>query len=150
LANYENILLKSLGQIFQIISLNNLLGFLFVPLTLMTGISLEPQTIWTASVLIGQRVIQTEIPSYLELASLADAQLISDRALLIISYVLCGFAHLPSYGIFVGGISNLVPERRSEISQLGWKALWGATLATLMTGCVAGLFDMGNSALLGK
>ena len=79
----------------------------------------------------------------------ATAQ-ISDRALLIISYVLCGFTHLASYGIFVGGLSNLIPSRRSEVSSLGWKALWAGTLATLMTGCVAGLFDFGNPTVLGR
>jgi CNT family concentrative nucleoside transporter len=96
-------------------------------------------------------VLQTSIPPYIELAKLNSQELISDRAMLIVSYVLCGFAHIPSYGIFVGGLSNLVPSRRSEISSLGWKSLWAATLATLMTGCIAGIFFFGDSAsILGR
>jgi CNT family concentrative nucleoside transporter len=33
---------------------------------------------------------------------------------------------------------------------LGLKALWAGTLATLMTGCIAGVFDFGNPAVFGK
>lgn len=146
----ENALLQSVGNIFTYVSLDNLFGILFVPLTFLTGISLNPQEIWQASVLIGQRVLQTSIPPYLELSRLVAAGEISDRAMLIISYVLCGFAHVASYGIFVGGLASLAPSRRSDISSLGWKALWGATLATLMTGCIAGVFDFGNPAILGR
>ncbi len=150
LATSENAILRPLGILFSFISLNNIFGVLFFPLTFLTGVSLNPQEIWQTSVLIGQRVLQTSIPPYLELARLASTGEISDRALLIVSYVLCGFAHIPSYGIFVGGLANLAPTRRSDISNLGWKALWGATLATLMTGCIAGFFDFGNPAILGN
>jgi CNT family concentrative nucleoside transporter len=120
--------------------LRNLMGMLFLPLTFFTGVALDWQNLWTSSLLIGQRLFETSIPPYLALNSLSQAGVLNDRALLIVSYVLCGFAHLPSYGIFVGGLSSLVPERRGEIAALGFKSLWGATLATLMTGCVAGVF----------
>ncbi|WP_421654935.1 nucleoside transporter C-terminal domain-containing protein [Leptothermofonsia sp. ETS-13] len=121
-----------------------------MPLTFLTGVSLNPQELWQASRLIGQRLLETEIPSYLQLAALADQGLIGDRALLVVSYALCGFAHLASVGIFVGGLVGLVPSRRKDITELGWKALWGATLATMMIGAVAGLFDLGNPAIIGK
>ncbi len=140
-----------IGNLFSVITLNNIFGVLFFPLTLLTGVSLNPPEIWQASVLIGQRVLQTSIPPYIELARLNSQQLISDRAMLIVSYVLCGFAHIPSYGIFVGGLATLVPSRRNEISSLGWISLWAATLATLMTGCIAGVFFFGDSAsILGR
>ncbi|KOR34618.1 MULTISPECIES: NupC/NupG family nucleoside CNT transporter [Planktothricoides] len=140
-----------IGNLFSVVTLNNIFGVLFFPLTLLTGVSLNPPEIWQASVLIGQRVLQTSIPPYIELARLNSQQLISDRAMLIVSYVLCGFAHIPSYGIFVGGLASLVPSRRNEISSLGWISLWAATLATLMTGCIAGVFFFGDSAsILGR
>lgn len=142
---------QTIGNLFSLVTLNNIFGVLFFPLTLLTGVSLNPPEIWQASVLIGQRVLQTSIPPYIELARLNSQQLISDRAMLIVSYVLCGFAHIPSYGIFVGGLASLVPSRRNEISSLGWISLWAATLATLMTGCIAGVFFFGDSAsILGR
>jgi CNT family concentrative nucleoside transporter len=42
-------------------------------------------------------------------------------------------------GIFVGGIAALVPERVKDLSVLGFRALWLSFLATLLTGCVAGI-----------
>ncbi len=141
---------EPLGGFFQVISLQNIMGALFLPLTAITGVSLEWNELWQASVIIGRRLFETNVPPYLALASLSGTGVISDRALLIVSYVLCGFTHFASYGIFIGGLSALIPERRSEVSALGFKALWAATLSTFMTGCIAGLFDLGNAAVLGK
>jgi CNT family concentrative nucleoside transporter len=142
--------LPVIGFIFEYITIQNLLGALFLPLTFLTGVSLEWNELWQSSLMIGRRLFETSIPPYLTLARLNAAGEISDRAMLIVSYVLCGFTHLASYGIFVGGLSNLIPSRRSEVSSLGVKALWAGTLATIMTGCIAGLFDFGNPAVLGR
>jgi CNT family concentrative nucleoside transporter len=131
-------------------ALSNVLGMLFLPLTFLTGVALDWNQLWDASVLIGRRVFETSIPPYQALAQMRAAGEISDRAMLIVSYVLCGFAHLASYGIFIGGLAGLIPERRGEVSSLGFTALWGATLATLMTGCIAGLFDFGQATVLGQ
>jgi CNT family concentrative nucleoside transporter len=84
------------------------------------------------------------------LARLSEEGAISDRALVVVSYALCGFAHLPSVGIFVGGLSGLVPSRRKDISALAWKSLWAGTLATLMAGCIAGLYFYEGTAVLGR
>ena len=142
-------LLRPIGQAFQFITIPNILGVLFFPLTALTGVSLDPNELWQSSVLIGRRLFETSIPPYNALAQLAAQNALTPRALIIVSYVLCGFAHFASYGIFVGGLSALVPERRGEVSALGFKALWGATLATLMTGAVAGVFYFGQSSALG-
>ncbi|MBW4522037.1 MAG: nucleoside:proton symporter [Scytolyngbya sp. HA4215-MV1] len=150
LALSQNPLLHNLGKIFQFVTLQNILGVLFLPLTFLTGVSLNSQELWQASVLIGRRLLETEVPAYQQLAVLSSQKLISDRTLLVVSYALCGFAHLPSVGIFVGGLVSLIPSRRKDISVLGWKALWAATLATLMIGCVAGLFDTGNPSIIGR
>ncbi|BAU09855.1 nucleoside permease [Leptolyngbya sp. NIES-3755] len=148
LAASNNLFVRRIGLIFQVITLQNIVGALFVPLTFLTGVSANWNEIWQASVLIGRRLLETEVPSYQQLGVLASQGAISDRALLIISYCLCGFAHLPSVGIFVGGFSALIPSRRKDLASLGWKALWAATLATLMIGCVAGVFYFGNPSVL--
>ncbi|MBS0016212.1 MAG: nucleoside:proton symporter [Arthrospira sp. SH-MAG29] len=143
-------LLSWIGNIFQVITLQNILGALFLPLTFLTGVSLEWPELWQSSLLIGRRLLETNIPPYQALAQLNANGEISNRAMLIVSYVLCGFTHFASYGIFVGGLSSLIPSRRSEVASLGLTALWAGTLATLMTGCMAGLFDFGNPAIFGK
>lgn len=150
LAQSSNIFLRRLGLIFEVVTLQNIVGALFLPLTFLTGISLNWQELWQASVLIGRRLLETEVPVYQQLAVLSRQGAISDRSLLIVSYALCGFAHLPSVGIFVGGFVSLIPSRRKDLSELGWKALWAATLATLMIGCVAGVFGSSNPSILGR
>lgn len=138
-----------IGSIFKVITLQNILGALFLPLTVLTGVSLEWNELWTSSVIIGRRLFETAIPPYQALAAAASDGLISNRALLIVSYALSGFAHLASVGIFVGGTTALIPSRRKDISELGWKALFIGTLATMMIACIAGVFDTGAPSILG-
>ncbi|MGL5083715.1 MAG: NupC/NupG family nucleoside CNT transporter [Microcoleaceae cyanobacterium] len=136
-----------IGSIFQVVTLANIQGALFYPLTLLTGVPFDES--WTASVLIGRRLLETAIPPYQALAEAAKQGIIGPRTLLIVSYALSGFAHLASVGIFVGGTIALVPSRRQDISELGWKALLAGTLATLMIACLAGVYDNGNPTILG-
>ena len=94
-----------------------------------------------AAQLLGERFILTEVVSYKDMATFAASGLLREpRTLLVLSYALCGFTHVASLAIFVGGISALIPSRRDEIASLGFKALIAAFLATIMTGCVAGIF----------
>ena len=141
------ILPNPIGGFFKVVTLANIMGFLFYPLTLLTGVPLEDS--WQASIIIGRRLLETAIPPYQTLAEVAGKGLISDRTVLIVSYALSGFAHLASVGIFVGGTIALIPSRRKDISELGWKALFVGTLATMMIACIAGLFDTGDASILG-
>ncbi len=141
--------LPGIGYIFKdYVNLANIQGVLFYPVTLLTGVPLEDS--WQASVIIGRRLLETAIPPYQALAEAAKAGLVSDRTVIIVSYALSGFAHLASVGIFVGGTIGLIPSRRKDISELGWKALFVGTLATLMIACVAGVFDNGSPSILGE
>ncbi len=121
------------------------LGWFFRPVAWLLGI--EAADIAVAGKLLGQRVILTEVVSYQELGG-AAAEL-SPRTLLVLSYALCGFAHVGGMGISLGGFGAMVPERRDELAQLAVRALAAATLATLLTGCLAGVFYHGQSGLLG-
>jgi concentrative nucleoside transporter, CNT family len=142
-----------IGEIFKVVTLQNILGALFLPLTVLTGVSLDWNELWMSSVIIGRRLFETAIPPYQALGAAAALpaaeRVISDRAVLIISYALSGFAHLASVGIFVGGTIALAPTRRKDITDLGWKALFVGTLATYMIACVAGVFDTGSASILG-
>ena len=140
--------LATISDIFKVVNLPNIQGTLFYPLTLLTGVSLDDS--WTASVIIGRRLLETAIPPYQALTQAAKDGLISDRTVIIVSYALSGFAHLASVGIFVGGTIALIPSRRKDISELGWKALFVGTLATLMIACIAGVFDDGSPSILGE
>ena len=129
------------------LSLVKILGWLFYPFAILLGIA---QPDWAeAGRLLGERVILTEVVSYQELALMARQGILLDpRTVVILSYALCGFAHVASVTIFVGGTTALAPARRDELASLGLRALLAATLATLMTGCVAGVFSDGSGVVL--
>jgi CNT family concentrative nucleoside transporter len=55
------------------------------------------------------------------------------------TYALCGFGNLGSLGILVGGLSAMVPERRTEIAELGLRSVLVGVMATLLTGAVVGI-----------
>lgn len=130
-------------------SLEALLGYVFYPFTLAMGV--PPSDATAVAKVLGERTILTEVFSYKHLADLMAAGTIRDpRSAIIASYALCGFAHVASLAIFVGGTSALVPTRVRDISRLGFRALLAATLACLMTGAVAGTFYTGASVLFGK
>ncbi len=129
------------------VDLRRILGWLFTPLAWLLG--LAESDLAAAGRLLGGRAILTEVVAYQELGRLAAEGALSPRGILVLSYTLCGFAHVASMGIFIGGIGALAPARRGDLSALGLRALAGATLATLMTGAVAGFYYYGQQGLLG-
>ncbi|KIX14824.1 NupC/NupG family nucleoside CNT transporter [Dethiosulfatarculus sandiegensis] len=129
------------------LNLETILGYLGWPLALIMGVP-APDAAQVGQ-LLGQRILVTEIPAYTQLAQLAQNGGISfDRSILVASYALCGFTHVGSVAIYVGGFGALAPGRMGELSRLGFKALWAATLTTCMTGCIAGLFAFGAETVL--
>ncbi|MGE5248536.1 MAG: NupC/NupG family nucleoside CNT transporter [Verrucomicrobiota bacterium] len=130
-------------------SLKGLLGYLFYPFTLAIGVPSADAV--EVSRLIGERAILTEVKAYQDLAAaLATSAIRSPRSAVIAAYALCGFAHVASLAIFVGGTAALVPHRTRDLSAVGPRALAAATLACLMTAAVAGTFYTGSSVLFGK
>ena len=127
-------------------SLEGLLGYVFYPFTLVLGV--PPADALQVAKVIGERTVTTEVVSYGHLARLLTEGALHDpRSAIIASYALCGFAHIASLAIFVGGVGAIVPARMRDLSRLGFRALLAATLACLMTGAVAGAFYTGSSLL---
>jgi len=128
-------------------SFATLLGYIAYPFTLAVGV--PPADAFEVAKLIGERTVATEVASYKHLSQLlAQGALQHPRSAIIASYVLCGFAHIASLAIFVGGTGSLAPNRMKDLSRLGFRALLAATLACLMTGAVAGVFYTSGSLLL--
>jgi CNT family concentrative nucleoside transporter len=92
----------------------------------------------TAASLMATKTALNEFVAYLHLAALPGAAL-SEHSRLIMTFALCGFANFGSVGIMVGGIAAMVPERREEVAKLGLRSLVSGTIATCMSGAVAGL-----------
>ena len=120
----------------QAISLQRILGLLFMPLAWLIGIPWPEAHI--AGELLGIKTVLNEFLAIEQLSTLPPGAL-SKHSNLIMVYALTGFANIGSLGILLGGLSTMVPERRSEILALGGRSLIAGTLATLLTGAVIGL-----------
>jgi CNT family concentrative nucleoside transporter len=129
-------------------SLKAIMGYIFYPFTLILGI--PPADAGEISKIIGERTIVTEVVAYKDLGTALEENLLRHpRSAVIATYALCGFAHLTSMAIFVGGVCVLAPEKKGDIARVALRALLAATLACLLTACVAGTFFTKGSILLG-
>lgn len=118
------------------VTLQRLFALLFAPLVWLMGIPW--QEAFVAGNLMGTKTVLNELLAFLELADLPSGNL-SDKSTMIMTYAICGFANFGSLGIMIAGLSGMCPERTREIVTLAPRSLVSGTLATCMTGAVAGL-----------
>lgn len=119
-------------------SMQTLAGYLGWPLAFVMGVPVNDCL--AVSTLLGEKLVLNEFVAYVHLAeNIGSAHPMSERAMTIASYALCGFANLSSIAIQIGGIGALAPERRQDLARLGMRAMLGGTLATYLTACVAGM-----------
>jgi CNT family concentrative nucleoside transporter len=134
-----NALISSFGGWFGVedLSLQKLFGFALAPLAWLLGVPWQDAS--QIGALLGIKTVLNEFVAYAELADLVAAGAIAPRSAVIASYALCGFANFGSLAILLGGIGGLAPSRRPEVASLGVRSIVAGSLATFMTGCVAGL-----------
>ena len=120
------------------LTLQRLFGYVFAPLTLLMGIPWSEAQI--SGSLMGTKTALNELLAFLALAELPAGSL-SEKSTIIMTYALCGFANFGSLGIMIAGLSGMCPERATEIVELAPKSLISGTLATCMTGAIAGLLS---------
>ena len=89
-----------------------------------------------AGSLLGTKTVVNELVAYVEMSKMGA---LSDRARLLMTYALCGFANFGSLGIMIGGLGTMCPERRAEVVQLGLKTIVSGTLATCLVAAIVGL-----------
>lgn len=97
---------------------------------------------WTEALqvgsLLGQKMVINEFVAYLSLSDMTSTGLLSEKSVIIATYALCGFANFSSIAIQIGGIGGLAPGRQPDLSRLGIRALLAASLATMLSGTIAG------------
>ena len=134
-ANLNQWIQESSGERFDALSLQALFGFLFAPIAWLIGVS--SHEILQVGQLIGTKIFATEFFAYAELAGMKEEGL-SAHSVFLSTFALCGFANFMSIGIQIGGIGALAPERRGDLASLGVKALFGGTMASLLSATIAG------------
>lgn len=94
-------------------------------------------TLQVGSVL-GQKMVINEFVAYLNLSELKIEGQLSEKSIMIATYAVCGFANFSSIAIQIGGIGGMAPDRQGDLSRLGMRALMAASLATMLSGTIAG------------
>ncbi len=126
------------GDRYSGLSLQMILGYVFSPVAWVIGVS--PNEMIQVGQLLGEKTILNEFVAYKSFGEMKNTGIIQDpKSILITTYALCGFANFASIGIQIGGISQLAPNQRKNLTELGMKALLGGTIACLMCGCIAGM-----------
>jgi len=123
---------------FTTVTLTQIVGYIFIPFTWLMGV--QPNDVSFVSELLGTRLLLTEVPSYVALSNALSEGTISQHTAMIASYALCGFTSIESLSIATGAFLSLVPEKSKIISSMFYRILISATITTLITGTVAGLF----------
>jgi CNT family concentrative nucleoside transporter len=129
---------SSTGGQFSGFNLQFIFGMIGAPFAWLMGVDAGQMLV--GGRLLGEKVVLNEFIAYFSMSQMqADGTLVDDRTRIILTYALCGFSNIVSIGIQVGGLGAMAPSRRSELAQLGWRALLGGNLACLITACIAGM-----------
>jgi CNT family concentrative nucleoside transporter len=118
------------------ITLQRILSWPFRPVMWLIGLPWDEAG--TAATLMGTKTVLNEFVAYLNFSAMPPDSF-APRSRLIVTYALCGFANFGSLGIVIGGLGVMIPERRHEVVGLGMRSILSGTLATCMSGAVAGI-----------
>jgi concentrative nucleoside transporter, CNT family len=117
------------------VTLQRIFALPFRPVMWLVGVPWAETA--AASTLMATKTVLNEFVAYMNFSTL-PAETFSPRTRMILTYALCGFANFGSLGIVIGGLGAMVPARRQEIVALGLRTILSGTLATCMSGAVAG------------
>lgn len=129
-------LINGILGIFGGITLEEILGYIFAPLSFAIGVPWHEAV--EAGSYIGQKLVLNEFVAYSSFAP--EIEVLSDKTVLVVSFALCGFANFSSLAILLGGLGGLAPSRRNDIARLGLKAILAGALASLLSASIAGIF----------
>ncbi len=113
-----------------------ILGYLFQPIAWLLGVPWNEANL--AGSFIGQKLVVNEFVAYLNFVEYREQ--LSEHSQAIITFALCGFANFSSIAILMGGIGAMAPNRRSDLANLGLRAVIAASFANLMSAALAGFF----------
>ena len=118
-------------------SMEEIFGIIFRPLAWTMGVPWNEAQI--VGMLMGKKIVLTELVAYGDLQNLIRDGLISERSAIISTYALCGFSNFASIGIQLGGIGAMAPDRKKDLAKLVTKAMFGGAIASWLTATIAGL-----------
>jgi concentrative nucleoside transporter, CNT family len=125
-----------LGQIWPGLTLAKVFAVIFAPVAFLMGVS--QADVAPMADLLGTKLVANEFVAFVKLTTQYKG-VMSDRAYVLATFALTGFANIASIGIQLGGIGGMAPSRRGDLARLGSRALLAGFLATLINACVASM-----------
>ncbi|GGH18463.1 NupC/NupG family nucleoside CNT transporter [Paenibacillus segetis] len=117
------------------VSFQQLLGYVFAPIAFIMGIPWKEAV--TAGSIMATKMVSNEFVAMLELENHTE---LSARTVGIVSVFLVSFANFSSIGIISGAVKGLDEQQGNVVARFGLKLLYGATLVSLLSAIVAGIF----------
>ena len=131
----------SKNTIYNNLSIEFLLGYLFAPIVWIIGVAKED--IALMGQLLGVKLVASEFVGYTQLVELKNElnpiHFSYQKSIIMATYMLCGFANFASIGIQIGGIGIIAPKIKKILTELGLKAMIAGTLVSLMSATIAGI-----------
>ncbi|WP_046213471.1 NupC/NupG family nucleoside CNT transporter [Paenibacillus wulumuqiensis] len=117
------------------ITFQELLGFVFAPFAFIMGVPWSEAV--TAGSLMATKLVSNEFVAMLDLGKHTE---LSARTIGIVSVFLVSFANFSSIGIISGAVKGLNEKKGNEVAKFGLKLLYGATMVSVLSAIIAGLF----------
>jgi len=108
------------------LTLQSIFGWVFRPESAVAGS------------LIGQKLVLNEFIAFIDFGE--QKAMLGDHAQAVVSFALCGFANFSSIAIILGGLATIAPNRRSDVAQMGLRAVAAGFSANLMSAAIAGFY----------
>ncbi|MBA4602579.1 NupC/NupG family nucleoside CNT transporter [Thermoactinomyces mirandus] len=118
------------------ITLQTILGYILMPFAVASGVPVSEAV--TAGGIMGTKIILNEFVAILQFQDLI--QHLSARTVAIVSTYLVSFANFGSIGIIAGTFKAISEKQMPVVAGFGLKLLFGASLASFLTGAMTGLF----------
>ncbi|MGX9707257.1 NupC/NupG family nucleoside CNT transporter [Laceyella tengchongensis] len=117
------------------ISFQELLGYVFAPVAFLMGVPWHEAV--TAGSIMATKLVSNEFVAMLDLSKQTA---LSARTVGIVSVFLVSFANFSSIGIIAGAVKGLHEKQGNVVARFGLKLLYGATMVSVLSATVAGLF----------
>ncbi|NXN97738.1 S28A1 protein, partial [Rhinopomastus cyanomelas] len=152
---FINAALRWFGEMVDIegLSFQMICSYILMPLAFLMGADWADSPL--VAELLGIKIFLNEFVAYQQLATYKKNRLsgleewngnqkqwISERAEIISTFALCGFANLSSIGIVLGGLTSMVPHRKGDIASVVLRALLAGICVSMLNACLAGLLHV--------
>lgn len=157
--DFINAALSWLGSLVDVqgLSFQLICSYILRPVAFLMGVAWEDCAV--VAELLGVKLFLNEFVAYEELSKYKQRRLagveewidsqkqwISVRAETLTTFALCGFANFSSIGIMLGGLTSMVPQRKSDFSRIVLRALFTGACVSLVNACVAGILYVPREA----